>query len=291
VRTGFGNEYRYYRPGVPQLLGAGLSLFDDGVDVTSTGWGTDSLASLYLERGTTQVFGQLTASGPRDLGDLQSLFVWGAERLGLVLDSFDAAIAASITLDHTVTTQGTLIDLLDQVAGYGGFAFYIQLGKLILFDRNQTHGNAGVLSDSELNEVSYNLPLPAKSWSASWSLRSPGRQRSDTAGSGEGVPVILETPKEVVLLGSNVLGQPKQAKVFSESEAQIRTRLKVNKAHQESTEALFTAPLERFPALGEHITYQDDYLSPPAEFNGKVWAVELNFDQELLTIKTKGGLV
>jgi len=291
VRTGFGNEYRYYRPGVPQLLGAGLSLFDDGVDVTSTGWGTDSLASPYLERGTTQVFGQLTASGAGGLGDLQSLFVWGAGRLSLTLNSLDPTAAAAIKLDHAVTTQGALIDLLDQIAGYAGFAFYIQSGQLILFDRGQSHGSAGVLDDSELKEVSYNLPLPAKSWSASWNIRTAGRQRADEAGSGLGIPLIIETPKEVVLLGSNVLGQVKQAKVFSESEAKVRARLSVIKGHQESTEALLTAPLVRFPALGELLSYTDSYLSPPAVFTGKVWAVELNFDQDLLTIKTKGDLV
>jgi len=290
VRTGTPTEYRFYRPDYTGVLSAGLTLYDDGVDISATGWAMDQGTNQFLDRTNTQVFGQLTATGTGNLTNLQELFVWGAAKLGVGFNSLDVAAATAVPLDHVVTSQGALIDLLDQVAGYSGFAFYIQSGVLTLYDRSQTHGNAGVMNDLDLKEVSYSLPLPAKSWASRWNLRQPGQQRASFTTSG-GLPIIQDLPKEVVLLGTNVLGEEKHVKPWAETETRVRQRLQVIKGFQESTEAMLTAPLERFPSLGELITYPDQYLSPPATFTGRVWSLELNFDQDLLTIKAKGGLV
>ncbi len=286
IRTGVETEWRYYRPDFVGTINNGVTLFDDGLDISSSGWASDSVGNRYLERGTTKTFGQATAGGTGNITTLSQLFNWGAAKLGLAFSDLDGA--NQILVDQVITSQITLIDLLDQVAGYCNFAFYIKNNSLVLFDRAIAHGDIGALGEIDIFKVSYSLPMPVKQYKASWEVAFAGSQYKDGA---TGLPAILKKKKESTEKGTHSLGVEKVIPVFNEKENLVKKRLKAKKTFHEQREIQIEAPLERLPQFGELLTYFDQDFYPPIAMGAKVSSFELDFGSDQLTIKARGAFL
>ncbi|MDX2471064.1 MAG: hypothetical protein QNL04_10865 [SAR324 cluster bacterium] len=286
IRTGVETEWRYYRPDFVGTAPSGVTLFDDGIDITSTGWGADSLGNRYLERGGTQTFGLATAAGTGAVTTLSQLFSWGATKLGLTFSDLDSS--DQIAIDQVITSQITIIDLLDQVAGYCNFAFYIKNDTLVLFDRAIAHGDIGPIGEIDIFKVHYSVPMPVKQYKAKWEVAFAGSQYKD---GNTGLPAILQKKKESTEKGTHSLGQEKLIKVFNEKENLVKLRLKAKKAAHEQTEIQIEAPLERLPQFGETLTYLDQDFDPPLAMEAKVTSFELDFGSDQLTIKARGAFL
>ncbi|MDT8445777.1 MAG: hypothetical protein RRB13_02630 [bacterium] len=290
VRTGKSTGWKFYRPSFVGTLGAGLTVHDDGVDVTDGTWAPDGTSNKYLDRGATQVFGTASAQGTGQQTSLGDLFSWGCARLGLDLDNLELGGAydpANIEVGALIDSQMAVIDLLDQVAGACNYSFWIDSLGLHLFSNRVAHGDAGTLDDFELFEVDYAFELPVRHFKCSWQERFAGSQNN---GAGSSIPALKTAKKEVVVQGTSALGEEKNLVAFSYSEATNRARLEALAAERELAKITLKSPLERLPVFGEAIALTDTQLEPAANVSGKVRSFLLDFGAETLTIFAKGTL-
>ncbi|OGG99646.1 MAG: hypothetical protein A2600_07510 [Candidatus Lambdaproteobacteria bacterium RIFOXYD1_FULL_56_27] len=284
-RTGFGpgTDNLFYRPNFAGVLGTDWRIYEDAVEI-GTGWQTDSPGALFVERvygATTAVEGQVTACGlAADPGAHQSPFAtvgdffgWAAARLGL---SLRCPGGAATSLDFVVTEQIRLIDLMDQVAGYAGYLFYVKAAELVLFHKDEPQGTLYNLSPMKVVDLQYRFDLPVREYKSLWSQLKATKEA--------GFSVIREEKQQLLVPGSQTQGVSQTCRPFNRNAGQIRSQLKATKARQEKVWVQLSSPLDRIPVLGEQFTYTDLELNPPQTLSGRIESLELDFSQDLLVI-------
>ncbi|OGG97749.1 MAG: hypothetical protein A2508_07920 [Candidatus Lambdaproteobacteria bacterium RIFOXYD12_FULL_49_8] len=290
IRTGFGDiDVLYFRPNLAGVLGTDWHIYDDGV-LADNYWAPGTQGESLIERNPAyQPQGTLTASGqacvPGSSGtqsfcSLADLFTWAAQLMGLTLINPNGGL---VLLDFIYTDQIPLIDLLDQVAGYAGYLFYIQGSQLILIDRQVPQGQIDNLSALKLVDLKYQYELPVKEYRGEWSQLIPRQE--------QGLSVMREQRSQVVLEGAERLGETKKSRVFHRHHQGVRSRLKAAKVHWEKPPVTLITPLDRLARLGEQFTYLDNQLDPPRSVTAKVEVIELDFNQDLLSVTGRAEII
>ena len=284
-RTGFGpgTDNLFYRPNFAGVLGTDWKIFEDAVEI-STNWLADVPGALFVQRtysAATAMEGKVTASGlAADPGVHQAafssvgdFFTWAAARLGL---SLHCPGGAATPLDFVLTEQTRLIDLMDQVAGYAGYLFYIRANHLVLFHKEEPQGTVYHLSPMKVVDLQYRFDLPVREYKSSWSQLEAAKEA--------GASVIREEKRQILVPGGQTQGVSQTCRPFNRNAGQIRSQLKATKARQEKVWVQLSSPLDRIPALGEQFTYTDMELNPPQTLSGRIESLELDFSQDLLVI-------
>lgn len=280
LRTGFEESQTYYRPN----LGQDLRLFDEGVEITEYFSGAPGDVLMQWNGVGPGPSGRVTASGTahwpedssRPLSTLAELFEWAAQRLGLTFHNPDGA---ALSLDFVQTEPIQLIDLLDQVAGYAGYLFYIQSGQLSLIDPQEAHGSIEQLSPIKVEQLDYQNELPLKELRAQWECWRPASEA--------GVPVIRERTETLVVAGPDPQGERRNAKVFNSRRGLVKQRMQARIEQLERPLVRLSGPMDRLSNIGEQFTMTDEALDPPWTIQGQVESMELDFIQDLLVFTGK----
>ena len=275
-RTGTTSDYTYYYSGITP---ASLRVYDDGVEITSNavnnGDGTFHLS--------VSPVGQVSISGTAAATDLPMIADWAGQRLGIA--GLDTSGATSVPVDCWLSSQTTVIDLLDRLAGWCGHVAWLSpdQGTLHLQDRTIDNG-ARTLTAFDFFTVPVAWPNPIQRLVSRWTVRMP---ITDSSGHHLG-----EDEHEAQAAGPEPLGQEIAVDPYNQTEDRVQARLDALVQLWQQPAGSITMPIPDDPIRPmEAVTVTDQSLPDPVGMTIHALRFEYHFQNGTMTVSGPGVIV
>ena len=265
-RTGLVTEQKYYMPDF-----ASYDFFDDGVLINDN-W---TIAGGYAER-SVDIVGSLTISGTGNMTTLNEVFSWAAGEMGL---SYENVHGGDVSLNCVITSQQLMVDLLNSLAYYCNYQFYIKSDTIYLIDMNQDNGEQEI-EEFDFVEIAYEWPMPIKKYSATWTLKE-----FDAT-----TVTLIDDPQEVETYTTSSVGDEITITPYDESITDVTAKIAIIAAQDTKVIIALSLPLDRLPSIGEKITFTDRKQQHNISGYLRVRSYSLNYSSKTLDIKGSGEI-
>jgi hypothetical protein len=265
-RTGLNTEEKYYMPDF-----ATYDFFDDGVLINDN-W---TIGATYAER-TVAIVGTLTISGTGNMVTLNDVFTWAATEMGL---SYENIHGGDVALNCVVTSQMLMVDLLDTLAYYCSYQFYIKNDTIYLVDMNQDNGEQEI-EEFDFVEIQYTWPMTIKKYSSAWTLKEFDATTT----------TLIDDPQEVEYFTDNPVGDKVTITAYDQTVDDVTTKIEAIAAQDAKVVIALSLPLDRLPAIGEKITFIDRKQSHNITGYLRVRSYSLNYSSKTLDLSGNGEI-
>ena len=265
-RTGLDTEEKYYMPDF-----ATYDFFDDGVLVNEN-W---TVAGGYAE-GSVSVVGTLTISGTGNMTTLNDVFNWAATEMGL---SYSNIHGGDVALNCVVTSQMLMVDLLDALAYYCCYQFYIKSDTIYLVDMNQDNGEQEI-EEFDFVEIKYAWPMPRKQYSAAWTLK-----KFDPT-----TVTVIDDPQEVEHFTDSSVGDDVTITPYDQTVDDVTAKIEAIAEQDTKVIIELSLPLDRLPSIGEKISFTDRKQSHNITGYLRVRSYSLNYSSKTLDLSGNGEI-
>lgn len=265
-RTGLDTEQKYYMPDF-----ATYDFFDSGVLINDN-W---TIAGGYAER-SIDIVGGLTISGTGSMTTLNDVFSWAATQMGL---GYENIHGGDVALNCVINSQMLMVDLLDTLAYYCCYQFYIKNDIIYLVDMNQDNGQQEI-EEFDFVEISYEWPMPTKKYSASWSL---SKFEVETTS-------LVDDPQKIEYFTPNPVGDETTVTPYDESITDVTAKIVAIAAQDAKVKISLSLPLDRLPSVGEKITFTDRKQAHNISGYLRVRSYSLNYGSKTLDITGNGEI-
>ena len=266
-RTGLDIEEKYYMPDF-----ATYDFFDDGVLINDN-W---TVSDGYAERDVA-IVGTLTISGTGNMTTLHDVFSWAAGEMGL---DYVNVHGGDVALNCVITGQSLMVDLLDKLAFYCNYRFYIKDDTIYLVDMHQDNG-AQEIEEFDFVEISYEWPMPVKKYSAEWSLLKFDPETTSLIADKKEV----EHYPEDVLVGDEVSITP-----YDQTIADVTAKIEAIAAQEARVKIALSLPLDQLPSIGEKISFADRKQAHDIAGYLRVGSYSINYTSKTLDITGDGEI-
>jgi len=265
-RTGLDTEEKYYMPDF-----ATYDFFDDGVLINDN-W---TVAGGYAER-SVAIVGALTISGTGNMTTLHDVFSWAAGEMGL---NYVNVHGGDVALNCVITGQQLMVDLLDKLAFYCNYRFYIKNDTLYLVDMNQDNGEQEI-EEFDFVEISYEWPMPVKKYSAAWTLQKFNASTSS----------LIADEKKVEHYTDNPVGDEVSITPYDQTIADVTEKIEAIAAQAAKVIISLSLPLDRLPSIGEKISFTDRKQAHNITGYLRVGSYSINYSSKTLDITGDGDI-
>lgn len=263
-RTGLDTEQKYYMPDF-----ASYTFFDDGVLIDDN-W---TIAGGYAER-SVDIVGSLTISGTGNMTTLNDVFSWAATQMGL---GYENIHGGDVTLNCVISSQMLMVDLLNALAYYCCYQFYIKNDIIYLVNMEQDNGQQEI-DEFDFVEISYEWPMPIKKYSAAWSLLKFDVETT----------TLIDDPQEVEYFTVDPVGDEVTITPYDETVDDVTSKIAAIVEQDAKVTILLSLPLDRLPSIGEKITFIDRKQAHNISGYLRVRSYSLNYSSKTLDIAGNG---
>ena len=265
-RTGLDTEQKYYFPDF-----VSYDFFDDGVLINDN-W---TIADGYAER-SVDIVGTLTISGTGNMTTLDDVFSWAAGQMGL---DYVNVHGGDVSLNCVISSQMLMVDLLDALAYYCCYQFYIKNDTLYLIDMDQDNGEQEI-EEFDFVEIAYEWPMPIKQYTSSWTLK----EFDATA------VTLINDEQKIDHYTDNAVGEEVTITAYDESVSDVTAKIVAIAAQDAKVNIRLSLPLDRLPSIGEKITFNDRKQAHNISGYLRVRSFSLNYSSKTLDITGTGEI-
>ncbi|MCP4132639.1 MAG: hypothetical protein GY754_16865 [bacterium] len=270
----------YYKADFEGEIGTGWHAYEfrEVVTVIDNNWIDNGDGTITR---TSPIRGGLTWSGTGTRKTLADIFVWGCERLGLILENIHGA---DIPIDTVISGNVMTMDFLEKVSWYCMYRFYIINGTLRLIDMRQNNGI------TELEKYSfvppdYDVTERIKILTADWVV--PEITTDDNGDS-----VLRDIPYNSYIFGKRKqAGKEEAVNVFNIGKADVDNRIAEILTYLEMEEFVMNIPrknFEEFPLPMQEIVFAFDRGNSTIKTSINAEGISYDPRAEMLTITGKG---
>jgi hypothetical protein len=178
-----------------------------------------------------------------------------------------------------------MVDLLDTLAYYCCYQFYIKNDTIYLVDMNQDNGEQEI-EEFDFVEIKYQWPMPIKEYTSAWTLRKFDPE----------TVTLVDDPKETdhfpkdeddefISVGDKVTITP-----YDQTVDDVTAKIEAIAEQDAKVVISLSLPLDRLPSIGEKISFADRKQSHNISGYLRVRSYSLNYSSKTLDLSGNGEI-